>query len=41
MIELSKLFVSLGIVKTSGSSKYISKTKENAQEVLRMYFKID
>jgi len=41
MIELSKLFVSLGIVKTSGSSKYISKTKENTQEVLRMYFKID
>jgi hypothetical protein len=41
MIELSKLFVSLGIVKASGSSKYISKTKDNAQETLRIYFKID
>jgi hypothetical protein len=41
MIELTKLFVSLGIVKTSGSSKYISKSKENSQESLRIYFKID
>jgi hypothetical protein len=41
MTDLTKLFVSLGIIKSSGSTKYISKTKENAQELLRGYFKID
>lgn len=41
MLEISKLFISLGITKSSGSIKYISKTKDIAQELLRNYFKID
>ena len=41
MLEISKLFISLGITKSSGSIKYISKTKDVAQELLRNYFKID
>ena len=41
MIEINKLFSTLGLTKSSGSSKYIAKTKEKAQEILRNYFKID
>lgn len=41
LIEMNKLFTTLGLTKSSGSSKYISKTKEKAQEILRNYFKID
>lgn len=39
--EMYKLFNSLGIVKTSGSTKYINKSKEISQELLKVYFKID
>ena len=41
MIEINKLFTTLGLIKSSGSSKYISKTKEKSQEIIRNYFKID
>lgn len=41
MIEINKLFATLGLIKSSGSSKYISKTKEKSQEIIRNYFKID
>ena len=41
LIEMNKLFTTLGLTKSSGSSKYISKTKDKAQEILRNYFKID
>jgi hypothetical protein len=41
MIEINKLLISLGITKSSGSTKYIAKTKEVSQELLRSYFKID
>lgn len=39
--DLNKLFNSLGIIKTSGSTKYISKSKENAQEILKNHFNIE
>lgn len=39
--DLNKLFNSLGIIKSSGSTKYISKSKENAQEILKNHFNID
>ena len=32
MMELNKLFTTLGLTKSSGSSKYIAKTKDKAQE---------
>lgn len=41
MIEMNKLFTTLGLTKSSGSSKYIAKTKDKAQEILKNYFKID
>lgn len=41
LIDLSRLFVSLGIVRTSGSAKYIAKSKETAQEILKKHFNID
>lgn len=40
LVEINKLFISLGITKSSGSTKYISKSKEVSQELLRGYFKI-
>jgi len=41
LISAFKLFGSLGILKTSGSSKYISKSKETSIELLRKHFNID
>lgn len=41
MVDLFKLFVSLGIVRVSGSSKYIAKSKETSQEILKKHFNID
>ena len=41
LISAFKLFGSLGILKTSGSSKYISKSKETSIEMLRKHFNID
>ena len=39
--NMFKLFTSLGIIKASGSTKYFSKGKESAQEILRKHFNID
>jgi len=39
--EFLKVLASLGIVKSSGSFKYVSKTKEIAQETLRKHFNIE
>ncbi len=36
-----KLFNSLGIIRTSGSAKYIAKSKETSQQILKEYFKIE
>jgi len=41
ILDFMKLMVSLNIVKASGSSKYICKSKDSAQEVLKNHFKID
>lgn len=41
LAEINKLFISLGMTKSSGSTKYISKSKQVSQELLRGYFKID
>lgn len=41
MIDLFKLFTSLGIIRSSGSSKYIGKNKDISQEILRKHFNID
>lgn len=41
LTEMNKLFASLGITRSAGSSKYIAKTKQTAQEILKTYFKID
>jgi len=41
MADMFKLFISIGIVKSSGSNKYISKSKDMAQEILRTHFKIN
>ena len=41
MVDLSKLFISLGITRSSGSSKYIAKSKESSQEILKKHFNID
>ena len=41
VIDLNKLFVSLGIIRTSGSSKYIAKSKETSQEILKKHFNIE
>jgi len=41
MQDLLKVLNSLGIIKTSGSSKYICKSKEISQELIKKYFKID
>lgn len=41
LAEINKLFISLGMTKSSGSAKYISKSKQVSQELLRGYFKID
>lgn len=40
VIDLSKLFISLGILRSSGKYKYIIKNKESAQEILKEYFNI-
>lgn len=39
--EFLKTLTNLGIVKSSGSVKYISKTKDSAQETLRKHFNIE
>jgi len=36
-----KLFTSLAIIKSSGSTKYFAKGKESAQEILKKHFNID
>lgn len=41
MVDLFKLFTSLGIIRSSGSSKYIGKSKEISQEILKKHFNID
>ncbi len=41
LTEMNKLFASLGITRSAGSSKYIAKSKQSAQEILKAYFKID
>jgi hypothetical protein len=41
MADLSKLFTSLGITRSAGSAKYIAKSKETAQEILKKHFNID
>ena len=41
MIDLSKLFSSLGIIKSAGSAKYIAKSKETSQEILKKHFNIE
>lgn len=40
IIDLFKLFNSLGITRNAGSVKYISKTKDSAQEILKNHFNI-
>jgi len=39
--NMFKLFSSLGIIRSSGSSKYFAKGKETAQEILKNHFNID
>jgi hypothetical protein len=39
--NMFKLFASLGIIRSSGSSKYFAKGKETAQEILKNHFNID
>jgi hypothetical protein len=41
VVDFNKLMISLGIFKSSGSSKYYCKTKETAQEILKKHFKMD
>lgn len=41
MMDLLKMFSSLGILKSIGSYKYINKTKESAQEILKKHFNIE
>lgn len=41
LIEVFKLFISLGIIRSSGNARYIVKSKESAQDSLKNYFKID
>jgi len=41
LTEMLKLYTSLGILKTSGSVKYIAKTKEAAAEILKKHFGVD
>lgn len=41
MVDLFKLFISLGIIKSSGNNKYFAKTKETTKEILKSHFKID
>jgi hypothetical protein len=41
MTDLSKLFSSLGIIRSAGSAKYIAKSKETSQEILKKHFNID
>ena len=41
MVDLSKLFSSLGIIKSAGSAKYIAKSKETSQEILKKHFNIE
>jgi hypothetical protein len=41
MADLSKLFTSLGITRSAGSAKYIAKSKETSQEILKKHFNID
>jgi hypothetical protein len=36
-----KLYTSLGILRTSGSVKYVAKTKEAAQELLKKHFGVE
>jgi hypothetical protein len=39
--DFTKVLVSLGIIKASGSVKYINKTKDTAIDILRNHFKIE
>jgi hypothetical protein len=39
--NMFKLFTSLGIIRSSGRSKYFAKGKETAQEILKNHFNID
>jgi len=41
LIEFLKVMANLGIVKVSGSAKYINKTKDVSFELLKKYFNID
>ena len=41
LTEMLKLYTSLGILRTSGSVKYIAKTKEAAQELLKKHFGVE
>jgi hypothetical protein len=41
VIDMFKIFSSLGIIKTSGSSKYYGKSKDLAQELLKKHFNME
>lgn len=41
VVDMMKLFNSLGIIRSSGSSKYFAKTKDTAKEILKKHFNID
>ena len=41
MVDLSKLFSSLGMIRSAGSAKYIAKSKETSQEILKKHFNIE
>lgn len=41
LTEMLKLYTSLGILRTSGSVKYIAKTKDAAQELLKKHFNVE
>jgi hypothetical protein len=41
MGDISKLFTSLGIIRSSGNAKYIGKNKDTAQEILKNHFNIE
>jgi hypothetical protein len=40
VLDFIKVMSSLGIVRTSGSAKYIGKTKETSKEILKNHFNI-
>jgi hypothetical protein len=39
--DITKLFTSLGIIRSSGNAKYILKDKVTSLEILKKHFKID